>query len=317
MKRTLACLCLLLALQARAQTVRDDLGDAMAERERLAEALPPDTRVLRNFRYGTHPRQVLDVYRADGPVANAPVIVMVHGGGWMTGDKAAPGVVGAKAVRWLPRGFLVVSVNYRLVPDVDALAQADDVARALAVVQARAKAWGGDPERIVLMGHSAGGHLAALVGSDPARWKATGLRPWLGTVSLDSGVYDIVALMQRRHFRLYDQAFGADPAKWTTISPAAALVAGAPPLLAVCSRGRIDQSCAHAREHAARAQALGVRVEVLPQPLSHGDINGKLGHPSAYTEAVERFLASLDPEIARRLAAGPGATSRDPSAPSG
>jgi acetyl esterase/lipase len=108
--------------------------------------------------------------------------------------------------------------------------------------------------------------------------------------------------MRRRHYALYDQAFGADPARWTAISPAAALVAGAPPLLAVCARGRIDRSCSHAREHADHARALGVRVEVLPQPLSHGDINGKLGHDSSYTEAVERFLASLDPQIARRLA---------------
>jgi arylformamidase len=227
--------------------------------------------------------------------------VMVHGGGWVTGDKAAPGVVGAKAVRWLERGFVFVSINYRFVPDVDVLAQADDVARALAVVQARAKAWGGDPARIVLMGHSAGAHLAALVAADPARWRSTGLRPWLGTVSLDSGAYDVVALMGRRHFALFDTAFGKDPAAWAAASPVAAIAPGAPPVLAVCSRRRIDQSCAHARDYAARARATGARVEVLPAELSHGDINGKLGQPSSYTSAVERFMASLDPEIARRL----------------
>jgi acetyl esterase/lipase len=218
-------------------------------------------------------------------------------------------VVGAKAVRWLGRGFVFVSVNYRFVPDVDVVAQADDVARALATVQAHARRWGGDPDRIVLMGHSAGGHLVALLGADPARWRATGLKPWLGTVSLDSGVYDIVALMQQRHFHLYDEAFGANPATWTAISPTAALKAGAPPLLAVCSRGRIDQSCAHARDYAGHARALGVRVEVLPEPLSHGDINGKLGYPSAYTRSVEEFLGSLDAEIARRLGAARGAAS--------
>jgi acetyl esterase/lipase len=297
-----ALLCLALLLAAAPATAREDVGDLAAERASRAGQLPDDTRVLRNFAYGPHPRQKLDVYRADGPVADAPVIVMVHGGGWVTGDKAAPGNVGAKAVRWLERGFVFVSVNYRFVPDVDVLTQADDVARALAVVQARAKAWGGDPARIVLMGHSAGGHLVALVAADPARWRSTGLRPWLGTVSLDSGAYDLVALMNRRHFALYDRAFGADPAAWTAASPVAALKPDALPLLAVCSRRRIDQSCAQARAYAASARAVGARVEVLPAELSHGDINGQLGQPSSYTYAVERFLASLDPEIARRLA---------------
>jgi acetyl esterase/lipase len=300
--RTLLCLALLLAAAPAPATTRQDLGDLVAERNRRAEKLPDSTRVLRNYAYGPDARQKLDVYRADGPVRDAPVIVMVHGGGWITGDKALTGVVGAKAVRWLDRGFLFVSVNYRFVPNVDVPAQADDVARALAVVQAKARDWGGDPERIVLMGHSAGGHLVALLAADPARWRATGLKPWLGTVSLDSGVYDIEALMRQRHFALYDTAFGGDPATWTAISPTAALRPDATPLLAVCSRGRLDGSCAHARAYADRARALGVRVEVLPEPLSHGDINGQLGYPSSYTTAVEHFMGTLDAEVARRLA---------------
>jgi acetyl esterase/lipase len=298
-----ALLCLVLLSTAVPALAREDPGDLAAERGRRAEQLPDSTRVLRNFAYGPHPRQKLDVYRADGPVADAPMVVMVHGGGWVTGDKSAPGVVGAKAVRWLERGFVFVSVNYRFVPETDVLGQADDVARALAVVQARARAWGGDPARIVLMGHSAGGHLVALVGADPARWKSTGLRPWLGTVALDSGAYDIAALMGRRHFPLYDTAFGQDPAAWTAASPIAALRPGATPLLAVCSRRRIDQSCGMARAHAERARALGLRVEVLPEPLSHAEIDALLGQPSSYTSAVERFIGSLDPDIARRLAA--------------
>jgi len=301
MSPTRALLCLALLLAAAPAPAREDPDDLADMRNLREEKLPDSTRVLRNYAYGPDARQKLDVYRADGPVHDAPVIVMVHGGGWITGDKGLPGVVGAKGVRWLAHGFLFVSVNYRFVPHVDVPAQAGDVARALAVVQAKARDWGGDPDRIVLMGHSAGGHLAALLAEDPARWKATGLKPWLGTVSLDSGVYDIEALMRQRHFALYDTAFGNDPATWTAISPAASIKADATPLLAVCSRGRVDQSCAHARDYADRARALGVRVEVLPEPLSHGDINGQLGHPSSYTSLVEHFLGSLDPEIARRL----------------
>jgi len=299
--RALLCLLLLLAAAPVPATVREDLRAAIAERGRRAQALPPGTRVLRNVAYGAHPLQKLDVYRADGPVADAPVIVMVHGGGWRFGDKNSGGVVGAKATRWLPRGFLFVSVNYRMLPEHDVLAQADDVARALALVQARARGWGGDPARIVLMGHSAGAHLAALVSADPARWRATGLQPWLGTVSLDAGALDVGAIMGKRHLRLLDDAFGTDPEFWAATSPTAALMPGARPLLAVCSRLRRDDPCAQSRSFAARAVAVGTRAEVLPQELSHGDINGLLGHPSSYTSAVERFMASLDPELARRL----------------
>jgi acetyl esterase/lipase len=277
------------------------LGDLADVRLRRAETLPDTTRVLRNHAYGDDPRQTLDVYRADGPVHDAPVIVMVHGGGWITGDKAARGVAGAKAVRWLARGFVFVSVNYRFVPDVDVRTQADDVARALATVQAKARSWGGDPDRIVLMGHSAGAHLAVLVAADPAHWR---LAPWLGTVALDSGAYDVEALMRQRHFALYDQAFGRDPAVWAAVSPKAVVRPGAPPVLAVCSRRRLDASSGRARAYAETARRAGVSVQVSPQALGHAEINDLLGLPSSYTAAVERFMASLDPAIAQRLDAG-------------
>ena len=99
-------------------------------------------------------------------------------------------------------------------------------------------------------------------------------------------------------------AFGADPAYWRAVSPAATLRPGARPLLAVCSRTRRDDPCAQSHAYAARAGAAGARAEVLPQALTHAEINHELGKPLAYTIAVERFLASLDPEIARRLASG-------------
>ena len=60
---------------------------------------------------------------------------MVHGGAWRMGDKAASNVVENKVARWVPRGVLFISANYRLLPEADALAQANDVARALARAQ--------------------------------------------------------------------------------------------------------------------------------------------------------------------------------------
>lgn len=260
---------------------------------------PTGMRVLRDLAYGDDRRQRFDVYIPDG-ASTAPVIVMVHGGAWAVGDKGAAAVVAAKVARWLARGFIFVSVNYRMLPDADPLTQARDVAGALAAAQALAPGWGGDQSRFVLMGHSAGAHLVALMASAPA--VAAGPTPvsWLGTVALDSAALDVERIMSSRHPRLYDRAFGGDPAYWRAASPYAAVTAPAPPFLLVCSTRRAD-SCLQAERFAARAEGLGVRSQVLPEDLSHLEINRRLGEDSAYTEAVESFLASLDPALAARL----------------
>ncbi|MFT3805298.1 alpha/beta hydrolase [Arenimonas sp.] len=263
-------------------------------------ALPAGARVLRDVAYGSDPAQRYDIY-LPGRAANAPVVFMVHGGGWRVGDKTHDKVVDNKIGRWLPKGFVLISANYRMLPTQDALGQAEDVARALAHAQKHAREWGGDPRRFVLMGHSAGAHLVALISADPARYSPFGVAPTLGTVSLDSGAIDVVAKMQTRHLPLYDAAFGDDPSRWRLASPTHALVRGAAPLLAVCSSERRDQPCNEAKNYLARAHSLGVRAELLPQAKTHAEINQQLGLPGAYTDAVERFLASLDDGIAALL----------------
>src|SRR5207247_470736 len=112
---------------------------------------------------------------------------MVHGGAWVLGDKASPGVMENKVARWAARGYILLSVDYRMIPEADPLEQAEDVARALAAAQAKAASWGGDPSKFVLMGHSAGAHLVGLLAADPARAFKRGAKPWLGAVLLDSG----------------------------------------------------------------------------------------------------------------------------------
>ena len=102
-----------------------------------------------------------------------------------------------KVARWVPKGFIFVSVNYPMVPESDPVEQADDIARALAAVQKAAPGWGGDPARVILMGHSAGAHLVSLLNADPSRAAKLGAKPWLGTVSLDSGALDVPAIMNR------------------------------------------------------------------------------------------------------------------------
>ena len=260
---------------------------------------------LADVPYGPHPLQRMDVYLpARAATANqpAPVILMVHGGAWSAGDKARGGVVREKVARWVERGFVLISVNYRLHPAVDVYRQAQDVAGALAEAQRRAAAWGGDPSRFILMGHSAGAHLVALVNASPALARQADVpRPWLGAVALDSAALDLPALMAAPHPRFYDRVFGADPAFWRQASPWHALAGPVPPLLLVCSTERADASCGPAEAMARQAQALGGRAEVLPQDLSHGEINAQLGLESPYTRAVEAFMGSLDAEVARRL----------------
>jgi acetyl esterase/lipase len=279
--------------------LRDRLAAMRSEMEEEGAApfaLPDGVKLLADQPYGEHRQQRYDVYlpaKAD----HAPVIFMVHGGAWRTGDKASAAVVQNKVRRWTARGIIVVSVNYRLLPGADVAAQAADVATALAAVQGKAAGWGGDRARFVLMGHSAGAHLVALLASAPV---PAGVTPWLGTVALDSAAMDVPALMSQRHFPFYDAVFGSDAAYWRAVSPLAQLKAGGMPLLAVCSSRRQD-SCPQAEGYAARANALGMRVQVLPQNLSHREINQTLGQAGAYTSAVETFLASLDAVFAAKL----------------
>ena len=251
-------------------------------------------RRLADLHYGPAPRQAVDVYLPPQPVAGAPVLFLVHGGAWRIGDKAHPPLLAHKLARWLPRGVILVSVNYRMLPVADPAEQARDVARALAFVQQQAPQWGGDPQRLVAMGHSAGAHLVALVTADPAWRQAAGARPVRAVVLLDSAGLDLPRLMQAPHPPLYDTAFGADPAVWQALSPLHRLAPGGAPVLAVCSTLR-RVACDQAQRFAAQARGLGQRAEVLPQALTHGQINEDLGLPGAYTEAVEAFWRSVDP----------------------
>ncbi len=110
---------------------------------------------------------------------------------------------------------------------------------------------------------------------------------------LDSAAIDTTALMQRRHMPFYDRVFGSDPAYWRAVSPTDALAPGAPPMLLVCSTQRRDGSCAQARQFAARVTSVGGRAELLPQDLSHGEIDAELGMAGRYTSAVDGFIQSL------------------------
>ena len=274
--------------------------------------LPDGVRVLRDVSYGADPRQRLDVYlpppsipvshvphiaaSAAPALSSAPTIVMVHGGAWMVGDKAAGAVIENKVARWVTRGAVLVSVNYRLLPQADPLEQARDVARALAHVQALALDGSLPRQRLVLMGHSAGAHLVALLAASESLVVGQGASPWLATVLLDSAALDVPRIMEAPHARFYDRAFGRDPAAWPAFSPYHQLKRGGAPVLAVCSTGRAD-SCRQAQGFVAGAVARGTRAEVYEVSLSHRDINAQLGSEPALTRRVESFMAAADPAL--------------------
>ncbi len=295
----------------------DRNGDGFLSREEIGSADGVAIIVDRDLRYrddlpGVDPRLVsLDVHRPAEGSAGAtprPVLVMIHGGGWRGGDKASSGVVTPKAPWLIGAGWIVVSVNYRLSPDVRHPAHIDDVAHAIAWIGREIEQFGGDPERLVLMGHSAGAHLAALAAADADRLRAAGGQPESirGVVLLDGAGYDIPLTMRDAGPRLrdlYSDAFGTVAANWPDASPAEHFRRRAagdsdrnpppPPLLIL----HIDRAAAatQARVLADTARAAGGTAEIHRFPgETHASINRRLGEPGHDpTEVTEAFLRRI------------------------
>src|SRR5260221_645447 len=137
----------------------------------LSEARAQD--VKRDIPYAdpADARQVLDVY-SPRDAKNLPVVFWIHGGGWQAGDKAS---VQIKPQVFIDKGFVFVSTNYRLLPSVDMATIVRDIARSIRWVHDHIVEHGGDPQRLFIMGHSAGAQLAALVSIDDRHLKAEGL----------------------------------------------------------------------------------------------------------------------------------------------
>ncbi|MCP5038807.1 MAG: alpha/beta hydrolase [Rhodobacteraceae bacterium] len=254
----------------------------------LALAAPD---VLRNVKYGPAIRQSLDVYLPDNP-QGAPIMVMVHGGGWAIGNKSNKGSWKEKQRHWGARGYIFISVNYRMVPFADPLEQARDVARAIAYVQAHAGEYGGDSNQMVVMGHSAGAHLVSLLAVDPDFAAENGAKPWRATISLDTAAYDVEEIMTSSPGRLYRNAFGDDPALWRATSPIARLKRTNGPFLLVCSSQR-GNACPAAEKFAAALAKIGGQSQIMSINKAHSAINKDLGKPGAYTGAVDDFLHTI------------------------
>jgi arylformamidase len=189
-------------------------------------ARPPQDAVLAdnsvveaNVPYGEDELQRLDVYAPRG-ASHAPVVVFVHGGEWTRGDKAA---VSFKPRFFNQNGILFVSINYRLTPAATHPAHVSDVAAAIRWVHDHSARFGGDPNKIVLMGHSAGCHLVTLVALDPRYLAKAGLRPadLRGVVAWSGGSYDLVQKVEQgsAYADYIQKAFGESQQVWRDASP--------------------------------------------------------------------------------------------------
>ncbi|OWP61491.1 alpha/beta hydrolase [Hymenobacter amundsenii] len=179
-------------------------------------------------------RHLLDVYAPKMQSARPyPVVVFIHGGNWNSGSKSLYSFVGRRLAK---QGVVAVVINYRLSPQVRVPQMADDCARAVVWTQQHIGEYGGDPARIFLMGHSAGGGLAALLATDDNLFRRWGLaqNPVRGTILDDAAgldMYDYLRKMQYPNDRQYLTAFGPDPAKWRQVSAMHHLTAQTPPFL--------------------------------------------------------------------------------------
>jgi acetyl esterase/lipase len=137
------------------------------------------------------PLQKLDIYAPPG-AKNLPVVVWIHGGGWQQGDKAE---MKDKPAAFARKGFVFVSVNYRLWPKAPMGDIIRDCAKSVGWAHAHIAAQGGDPQRIFIMGHSAGAQLAAILCTDERYLQAEGV-PFShlkGCVPVDGDTYDVPA----------------------------------------------------------------------------------------------------------------------------
>jgi arylformamidase len=259
----------------------------------LAAAEPKISRDLA-YTDPKHEKQTLDVYAPAEGKAH-PVVVWIHGGGWQAGDKKD---VDKKPQAFVDKGFVFVSVNYRLLPDKVTIQQmAGDVARAIRWVHDHAKEYGGDPATIFVTGHSAGAQLAALVCTDESY--LTGVKLSLsgvkGCIPVDGDTYDVplqIKTVEQKRADIYRKKFG-DEASQKELSPVTHAVKDKhiPPFLILHVANHPETQLQSERLAKALTDA-GVSAKTYPAAdKSHTTINSELGLPDDKpTKAVFEFL---------------------------
>ncbi len=247
-------------------------------------------------------RQVLDVYSPPN-AKNLPVVFWIHGGGWQTGDKSD---VQIKPQAFTDKGFVFVSTNYRLLPNVDMGTIVRDIATSIHWVHDHIPEFGGDPKRLLIMGHSAGAQLAALICTDDRYLKAEGLSLAIfkGCVPVDGDTYDVPAIIETAETRWrvhglppakfgHREKFGNDPEKHRDFSAVTHVAKdkSIPPFLILHVAGHPDTTAQALRLNNVLKDA-GISSTVFAgKETTHNKINADLGKPDdPATKALFEFL---------------------------
>jgi arylformamidase len=295
-------LALILALVAATSLAADDRSLAGAHRPERHGIVSHTDLSYQNIAGVERARQVLDIY-THAELRDAPMILFIHGGSWRRGDKRA---IGLKPLAFVPAGYVIASANYRFRPDVPVSEMALDVAHAVAWLRAHAGTYGGDPDRIVLMGHSAGAHLVALVGSGTTYLNAAGVPSEVvrAVIPLDTGPYHVPNQMQRLgieagraaqgYGELMEFVFGTDARRWEAASPWHHVTARTPPFLVFTSEGRLDAPV-QAQPFVEHLKAHGVRASLTEaKGRNHGTLNSQMGAPGDTTaRQIIEFLRTV------------------------
>jgi arylformamidase len=251
-----------------------------------ASALSRDRSSRRlDLRYGEGPQETLDLFPA--PRANAPVLVFIHGGYWRALDKAEHSFI---APSFVAHGAMVVVPNYDLCPAVPIETIALQTTRALAWVWRHAALYGGDPSRIVVAGHSAGGHLAAMLLC--CDWKSVGrelpARLLRGALSL-SGLFELDPL---RYTPFLRDDLRLTPASAKALSPATF----APPRGTLHALVGADESEEFVRQNRLIREAWGEAAvpvcETIPG-CNHFTVLHELATPSSRVHGLALRLLGL------------------------
>lgn len=276
------------------------LDDALADVPPHADGPVPRSRPITGLRarrrhlrvadlaYGSHPQQRLDIWASAAAGPDAPVLVQVHGGGWTSGDKRVS--ASPLLAHLVDRGWVCVTINYRLAPAHRLPDQIADVRAALAWVAAHIREYGGDPDFVALTGGSAGGHLAALAAVTGARVAAA--VSFYGVYDFSVEEYGLHDLLRRSAI---GTAFADDPDTWRSLSPLHRAGRDAPPFLLIHGTSDTIVAVGQSRRFAARLREVSrrpVHYAELPH-AQHGFDGLPTGRTAHTVAAVHRFLADV------------------------
>jgi arylformamidase len=272
----------------------------------LPVASGQDSRIIKTLDLGyaepADPLHTLDVY-ASPSAKNAPVVFWIHGGGWEGGDKSD---VGEKPRFFVGRGFVFVSVNYRLLPKVEMIDIFHDVAKSFRWVHDHIAEYGGEPKRVLVGGHSAGAQLAALLCTDELYLKAEGLAftGLIGCVPVDGDTYDLPAIIETEETRCrvhgqpqpqfgHRQKFGNTEERFREYSAVTHVAKGKgiPPFLILYVAEHPDTS-AQAFRLGTVLKAAGVQTTVFgAKETTHRKLNDNLGMAGdPATKVLQEFV---------------------------